>query len=250
MALPKINAPLFELTLPSTGQAVKYRPFLVKEQKILLMAMGSDDDTDTNTMFVAVKQIINNCLVDESIDVEKLPMFDIEYVFLRLRAKSVGEEIDLSLRHMTGYNSKGNECDGITPYKLNLLNVDVIKTISHTDKIVIDEQSGIGVKFKYPDGELATSFKPSENDNQIDIAERAMINCIDYIFDKDNIYKKEDISEEELVEFIESLSQEQFQMVSQFFETMPKLKHTLEWTCSKCGCKDELTLEGLGNFFG
>lgn len=249
MALPKINAPIFELTLPSTEQTIKYRPFLVKEQKILLMAMSSDE-SDNTSMLVAVKQIVNNCLLDDTINVDKLPTFDLEYIFLRLRAKSVGEEIELNLRHMTGFNSKNEECDGITKSKLNLLDVNVVKTIGHTDKIVLDEESGIGVKFKYPDGELATKFKVSEDSNEIEVAQDAMLNCIEYIFDKDNIFKKEDSSKEELIDFIESLSQEQFKKMAEFFETMPKLKHTLEWKCSKCGCKDELTLEGLGNFFG
>lgn len=249
MALPKINAPIFELNLPSTGQAVKYRPFLVKEQKILLMSM-TNDDVDSNSMLVAVKQIVNNCLLDETINVEKLPTFDLEYVFLRLRAKSIGEEIDLNLKHMTGHNSKNEECDGTTSMKLNLMNVDVIKTIGHMDKIVLDEESGIGVKFKYPDGELATKFKVIEGSNEIDIAESAMLSCVEYIFDKENIYKRTDTSDEELIEFIENLSQEQFRKMANFFETMPKLKHTIEWKCSKCGCKDEITLEGLGNFFG
>lgn len=249
MALPKINAPIFELNLPSTGQSVKYRPFLVKEQKILLMAMSSDD-TDNTSMLVAVKQIVNNCLIDDTINVDKLPMFDLEYMFLRLRAKSIGEEIDLNLRHLTGYNNKKEECDGVTPLKLNLMEVDVIKSIGHTDKVVLDENENIGVKFKYPDGEMVTTFKPKDGMTEVEVAEEAMLNCIEYIFDKENIYKIEDTSKEELIDFIESLSQEQFQKLTQFFDTMPKLKHKIEWKCAKCGCNDDITLEGLGNFFG
>lgn len=247
MPLPKINAPIFELTLPSTGQSVKYRPFLVKEQKILLMALNAEDNIG---MVVAVKQIVNNCMVDPILDVDKLPMFDLEYFFLRLRAKSIGEDVNLTLRHPTGFNSKGKECDGSTELQLNLLDVDVVKSISHTDKIILDEESGIGIKFKYPDGKLATTFTVDENSNQMDVATDAMINCIEFIFDKDSVYQKEDTTKEELLEFIDRLSQEQFVMLTNFFDTMPKLKHEIKWTCSKCKCEDAITLEGLASFFG
>lgn len=247
MALPKISAPIFELNMPSDGRAVKYRPFLVKEQKVLLMAMESEDNI---AIFNAVKQIVNNCAVDE-VDVERMPTFDLEYFFLRLRAKSIGEQIDLNLKHPRGFNSSGNECDHTTPMKLNLLNIEVQKTLDHTDKIVLDEESGVGVKFKYPNGELATQFQSlEENKSQMEIASEAIINCIDYVFDKENVYKKEDSTKEELSEFIDSLSQEQFQKLTSFFETMPKLKHTLNWKCAGCGCEEEVALEGLASFFG
>jgi coenzyme F420-reducing hydrogenase beta subunit len=246
MALPKINAPIFELNLPSSGQSVKYRPFLVKEQKILLIALEAND---TKGMLTAVKQIINNCAVDE-IDIEKMPVFDIEYFFLRLRAKSVGETVELNLRHPTGVNTNGEACNNATQVKLNLLEVEVQKTISHTDKIVLDEETGVGIKFKYPNGELITKFDTeSAGKSEIEVATEAMINCIDYIFDKENIYKKEDSTKEELLEFIENLSQKQFEKLSEFFNTMPKLKHTVKWKCSACGCMDEIELEGLANFF-
>jgi hypothetical protein len=247
MALPKITAPIFELNLPSDGKGVKYRPFLVKEQKILLIALETDD---SKGMLTAVKQIINNCAVDE-VDVEKMPIFDIEYFFLRLRAKSIGETVDLNLRHPTGMNTNDIPCNHVTQTKLNLLEVEVQKNISHVDKILIDEETGIGIKFKYPNGELITNFEDSDSEkSQIDLATEAMINCIDYIYDKENIYKKEDSTKEELLEFIENLSQEQFQKLSAFFETMPKLKHNVKWKCTGCGCSDEIELEGLANFFG
>jgi hypothetical protein len=247
MALPKINAPIFELNVPSDGRSIKYRPFLVREQKVLLMALESGEG---KAVLQAVKQIINNCTIDE-VDVEKMPIFDLEYFFLRLRAKSIGEQIDLNLRHTTGFNSNGIQCDHSTPVKLNLLDVEVHKTLDHEDKIVIDEETGIGVKFKYPNGELATEFDVEDEaiKTEIDVATKAMINCIDYIFDKDNVYKKEDSTEEELIEFFDNLSQEQFQKLSKFFETMPKLKHEVKWKCLGCGCEDQVTLEGLANFF-
>jgi hypothetical protein len=246
MALPKINAPIFELNLPSNGNPVKYRPFLVKEQKVLLMSMESGDNI---AIFNAIKQIIGNCSVDD-INVDKMPIFDLEYFFLRLRSKSIGEEVELNLRHPTGFNSKGNQCDHVTQRKLNLLEVEVHKTLNHEDKIVLDEETGIGVKFKYPNGEISAEFDPEDEKTQMDIASDAIINCIDYIFDKENIYKKEDSTKDELIDFIDSLSQSQFQKLSSFFDTMPKLKHTIKWKCQGCGCEEEVTLEGLANFFG
>lgn len=246
MALPKIQTPIFELNLPSSGQSVKYRPFLVKEQKLLLMALESED---SNSMLLAIKQIVNNCAVDE-LEVEKLPIFDLEYFFLRLRAKSIGEEIDLNLMHPTGLNAKGKECNHTTKMKLNLLNVEVEKHEGHEDKIVIDDATGIGVKFKYPTSDLAKDFNELEGKTEIDLASEAIINCIDYIFDKENIYKKEDSTKKELVEFLEGLSQDQFQRLSRFFDTMPKLKHRVKWKCAGCGEEDYFDLEGLSSFFG
>lgn len=246
MSLPKIKVPIFELILPSTGKGVKYRPFLVKEQKILFMASESEDQRE---MLRAIKQIVNNCAVDE-VDVEQMPVFDLEYFFTRLRAKSVSEEVDLNLSHPTGFNSKGEECNRSTNTKLNLLDVEVEKQISHIDKIVLDEETGIGIKLKYPTGKfISDGIDDIENKNQIEVAAEAIVECIDYIFDKDNVYKKEDSTKEELLEFLENLSQDQFKNLSNFFETMPKLKHTIKWKCAGCGCEDEITLEGLQNFF-
>lgn len=246
MALPKINTPIFELKLPSSGRNVKYRPFLVKEQKILLMAMEADSQS---AMMTAIKQIIGNCSVDE-VDVDKLPMFDLEFFFLRLRAKSIGEEIELNLRHPSGYNSKNTECDHASKFKMNLMEVEVQKTIEHEDKIMLDEETGTGIKMRYPTAEMADAVEYDAEKNQLDLASDAIISCIDYIYDKENVYNKSDYTQAELSEFIENLSQEQFQKVSKFFDTMPKLKHTIKWKCAGCGQDEEVTLEGLANFFG
>jgi len=246
MSLPKISAPIFELILPSTEKAIKYRPFLVKEQKLLLIAMESGDQ---KSMMNAIKQIINNCAVDQ-VDVDKLPIFDLEYFFVRLRAKSIGEDIDLNLRHPNSVNAKDEICEHITKQKLNLLEVEVQKSISHEDKIVLDEETKIGIKFKYPTSEFALSIENPEELNQLDLATDAIINSIDYVFDADNVYKREDYTKEELIEFIDNLSQKQYEKLSSFFETMPKLKHEIKWKCSGCGQEDTVLLEGLANFFG
>jgi hypothetical protein len=244
MALPKINTPIFELTLSSSGQPVQYRPFLVKEQKILLLALESGEP---KSIMTAVKQIIRNCVVGDNVDVDKLPTFDLEYFFMRLRGKSIGEVVDLQLRHPTGFNSKNEECENVTQFKFNIMEVEVQKTIEHSDKIIIDENTGLGIKLKYPTADFAEL--DVENLSQLDIASKLLVASIDYIYDKEEVYKKEDSSEKELSAFIDDLSQEQFNSIMKFFETMPKLKHTINWKCSKCGCDDEVTLEGMSNFF-
>jgi hypothetical protein len=246
MPLPKINSPIFELILPSTKQAVKYRPFLVKEQKILLIASESNDQ---NASLIAIKQIINNCAIDK-VDVEKLPTFDLEYLFINLRAKSIGEKIDLRMRHRTGYNDEGVECDHTTMVSLDLNEIEVDQEIGHTDNIILDEENQIGIKMKYPmfdDASLKNLNKKTKH--QMDNAMEAIANCVEYIYDKEEIYKIEDISKKELLEFIENLSQEQFLKINKFFTSMPKVKKEIEWKCGGCGSHDKVTLEGMSSFF-
>jgi hypothetical protein len=245
MALPKIDVPLFELMLPSTGQPVKYRPFLVKEQKILLLALEGQNFKETVT---AMRQIVSNCVLSEEVDVEKLPTFDLEYIFLKLRAKSIGEEVELNLRHATGLNSKEEICDAVTIHKVNLMDVEVIKSVEHEDKFILDEKSGLGIKFKYPTPDL-DMMDNVEDKSQLEIAAEAMMSSIEYIFDNENVYKKEDYTKQELNDFIDSMTQDQFAKCGKFFDTMPKLKHTVKWKCKGCGCEDEITLEGLTSFF-
>lgn len=243
MALPKIDAPIFELKLPSSGEGIKYRPFLVKEQKILLIAMEGQDEDDVMT---AIKQIINNCAID-TVDVEKLPAFDIEYFFTRLRAKSIGETVDLRLQHGNSMNSNGDACNTITPYKLNLLEIEVDKEEGHTDKIVLDEERGIGIKLSYPKINLAQLV--SSKKNQIEGLIAAIKECTEYIFDADAVYNRSDFSDSELDEFIDGLSQAQFEKISFFFKTMPKLKHQIKWKCRECKCEETVVLEGMQSFF-
>ena len=243
MALPKIAAPIFELNLPSTGEAIKYRPFLVKEQKILLLALESEDQKSITT---AIKQIINNCAIDP-VDVDKLPTFDIEYFFVRLRAKSINERVDLRMSHPGFRNKLNEECSHQTTVSFDLMELNVVKTENHADRILLDEQTGIGIKLKYPTVELDTKLTGEES--QMDLATISIINAIDYIYDNENLYKKDDYTRQELLEFIDNLSQQQFAKLASFFETMPKLKHTVKWKCGKCGQEDQAELEGMSNFF-
>jgi len=244
MPLPKINAPIFELNLPSTGKPVKYRPFLVKEQKILMLAMEGDEQTSIVT---AIKQIINNCAIDP-VDVDKLPTFDLEYFFTRLRAKSIGEKVDLRMRHPNNKNAKGNECRHETSVSFNLMNLEVSKKDGHTEKIVLDEETGVGVKMKYPTME-GVLVKDAEKMSQLEVATEAMINSIEFIFDKEAVYNRDDYTRAELKEFIDNLSQTQFEKLAQFFDTMPKLKQEIKWKCSGCEEEESVTLEGMSSFF-
>ena len=244
MPLPKISAPIFELTLPSTSKTVKYRPFLVKEQKILMLAMETDEK---NSIVTAIKQIINNCAIDP-VDVDKLPTFDLEYFFTRLRAKSIGERVELRMRHPNSTNAKGVTCNHETKVAFDLMKLEVAKKDNHTDKIVLDDETGIGVKMKYPTMDLNLDADDQKM-TQLDLATVAMINSIEFIFDNDNVYNREDYTQAELKEFIDNLSQSQFEKMALFFDTMPKLKHDIEWTCQECGENEKVTLEGMSSFF-
>lgn len=246
MALPKLSSPIFELTLPSSGKEVKYRPFLVKEQKLLLMALESKEQKE---MLRAMKQIINNCALDK-VDVDAMPMFDLEYFFIKLRAKSVGEEIDLQLMHPGGVNSESQECSHVTKFKLNLMNVEVEKPENHTNKIILDEKTGVGICLKYPTMGLADKMQLASQKTQIESVLDLVSDSIDYIYDAGNVYPAKDSSKKELLEFVNDLSQEQFKKLTDFFNDMPKLKHTLKWRCAECGCDESVTIEGMANFFG
>jgi len=246
MALPKLSSPVFELTLPSTGKEVRYRPFLVKEQKILLMALESKEQKE---MVRAIKQIVNNCAVDK-VNVDELPMFDMEYFFVKLRAKSVGENIELRLTHPMGKNTDGQDCQHITEMSLNLMEVEVQKEQGHTNKIILDETSGVGICLKYPTMSLADKLQAAENQSQIDVILNLVADSIDYIYDRDNVYPAKESTKKELLEFVNDLSQDQFKRLTDFFNSMPKLKHTIKWKCAECGCEESLDLEGMASFFG
>ena len=240
MALPKLTVPEYEAILPSTEKVIKYRPFLVKEEKILLTALEAEDD---DIMADAIRQIVNNCVLEE-LDVFKLPTFDIEYLFLRLRAKSVGEKVTLGLRPWGCPNNEGKLCEKSTEVEINLEEVKVIKDENHSSKIMLNDE--IGVKMKYPD---------IKNINIID-ADSAITgmnivrNCVDMVFTKDETFERDSFTDEELDEFIDSLNSDQFKKIKEFFDTMPTLKYTTKYKCGTCGEEKETILQGLNSFFG
>ena len=239
MALPKLTVPEYEAILPSTEKVIKYRPFLVKEEKILLTALEAEDD---DIMADAIRQIVNNCVLEE-LDVFKLPTFDIEYLFLRLRAKSVGEKVTLGLRPWGCPNNEGKLCEKSTEVEINLEEVKVIKDENHSSKIMLSDD--IGVKMKYPD---------IKNINIID-ADSAITgmnivrNCVDMVFTKDETFERDSFTDEELEEFIDSLNSDQFKKIKEFFDTMPTLKYTTKYKCGTCGEEKETILQGLSSFF-
>ena len=238
MALPKLNVPVYEAILPSTEKVIKYRPFLVKEEKLLLTAQESGEDA----VLPAVKQIIKNCIQGE-IDVDNIPIFDIEFLFLRLRAKSVGEEVTLGLKPWGCPQNDGKLCKFTTEITINLEKIECIKDKKHTPKIMLD--NNIGIMMKYPDISQI-GIKGSE----IEMGMKIIKSCIKMIFTKEETHEKDSFTDKELDEFIDSLNSKQMENINNFFETMPTIKHTAKYTCKTCDEEKETTIQGLQSFFG
>ena len=233
MTLPVINTPTYELEIPSTKEKLTYRPFLVKEEKILLMAMEEEKDTQLNK---ALKQVVHNCTF-EKVDVGKLPLFDLEYIFLRIRAKSVGEVAKIQVLC---------EDDGETyvPVEIDLESIEVEFQEDHSNKIELTDE--IGIEMGYPTFEFL-NFKADETEvNQLfDIIGSSIVR----VYEGETVYEKADFSKKDLKVFLESLTSEQFLKVQKFFETMPRLRHKIEVINPKTKKKNEVTLEGLQAFF-
>jgi hypothetical protein len=244
MALPKIDVPLYELNLPSTEEKISYRPFLVKEEKILLMAMEGKDEKEITK---AVKQIINNCVVTKGIDSEKLPLFDIEYILLNLRSKSMGDIIKTSYVHQDCPQAKeeGKEPKAIE-VEIDVSLIKVTKDPKHTNKIQLTKD--VGVIMKYPDVSMMDKMQNIDTTNP-DSAIDIITKCIESLYDEETVYGKTDYTPKELKEFILNLTQEQFSKIEQFFATIPKLQTEIEFVCD-CGYKEKILLEGLSSFFG
>ena len=234
MALPKIAVAKFGLELPSTGKRITFRQFLVKEEKMLLMAAQSEDSL---SMIDAVKDVIAACTDD--VNVEKIPYFDLEFLFLNIRAKSVGEIVKLEYRHTGGINYEGVICEAVTPVEINLEHVKVEKAPTHTTKIKLDDT--LGMELRYPT--INDVRKVSEGSDEIEM----LAKCILSVYDDDNVYEPDNLQDS--VVFIESLNSTQFTKIMEFINTMPKLKHTFTYKCRGCGQEDKVTLEGMSDFF-
>jgi hypothetical protein len=234
MALPKLDTPVYELEQPSTGETIKYRPFLVKEQKTLMMASESDDDKQVKE---ALAGLITNCTFSK-IDPYKLPLFDVEFLFLRIRGKSVGENITLSLLCP---DDKETRVDKI----INLEEIGVNMKVGHTNEISITDK--IKMVMRYPT--LNDMTDVSTNTNSVQDVFSMIKRCVHEIHDDEKVYNKVDISDTELEEFIDSLTGEQFEKVGGFFETMPKVQHSIEVTNPKTKKKGEVVIEGIQSFF-
>jgi hypothetical protein len=236
MALPKLAAPRFALEIPSTGKRISFRPFLVKEEKALLMAAQSEDTVD---MIDAVKDVISACVVDDTFDVEKIPYFDLEYIFLNIRAKSISEIVKLEYRHTGGVNYQGIACDAVTPVEINLEQVKVHKDPAHTNKVKLDDR--LGIELRYPT--INDVRMVSDGADEIEM----LAKCIVSVYDEDSVYEPDNMQDS--IDFIESLNNEQFMRIMQFISTMPKLRHTFSYKCRGCGQEDKVTLEGMSDFF-
>jgi hypothetical protein len=238
MPLPKIVTPTHELELPSSGQTIKYRPFLVKEEKLLVLALETED---TKQITTAIKTVIKNCVETKGIKVETLPTFDIEYLFLNIRAKSVGEEIELNIICPD---------DGETqvPVKINVDDIQVQKNKDHNKKIQVD--NSIMMEMKYPSLEqfIKSNFDLSSQ-NTMDQSFDLVAECIDKIYTEDEVWVSNDVSKKELIEFLDQMNSTQFKQIEKFFETMPKLSHTIKVKNPNTKVESEVVLEGLSSFF-
>jgi hypothetical protein len=246
MALPKLEVPSYEIDLPLSKKKVKYRPFLVKEQKILLMAMESGD---TKSVQNSIMDVLNTCILTPDFNIHSTPIIDVEYLFLHLRAKSVGEIVESKYRcnnEVTKEDGTTKECGNTMETKINLTDIvpiqdkEINPEIHLTDKII--------VKMKYPEFSIINNSVDMENIT--DVTFKLIANCIEYIFDGEQFYYSHETSDEELLEFIENLSQEQFEKMEDFFNNMPRLTKKVQMKCSKCGFDHSFEVEGLESFFG
>ena len=238
MPLPKISTPTYEVELPSTGETIQYRPFLVKEEKVLVIALESED---TKQITTAIKTVIKNCIISKGIKVETLPTFDIEYLFLNIRGKSVGEEIDVNV-------ICPDDEQTATTVSINLDDIKVQKNEEHSNKIKVDKN--IMMEMKYPSLDQFIKNNFDFNDaNAMDQSFELIGSCIDKIYTEDEVWSTADVTKKELNEFLEQMNSSQFKEIEKFFETMPKLSHKVKVTNPKTGVESEVVLEGLASFF-
>ena len=234
MPLPQITTPEFTTILPSTGERLSFRPFLVKEEKILLMAQ---EGKDKNEIQRAVINILEEC-IKTPVTIEDLPLFDIEWLFIQLRSKSVGEVIDLKIKHV-----ENKECLHLNPVEVNLEELEMTKDPNHTNIINITDD--IGVTMRYPSLKLVGDKNPEGLDSTAVF--NLICDCVLNVFDKDQVYN--DFTKEEIDKFVGDLDQKQLLKFMDFFKTMPKVEHTIKYKCEKCGQQVEHKLNGLVDFF-
>jgi hypothetical protein len=238
MPLPKISTPTYELELPSTGQTIQYRPFLVKEEKLLVIALESED---TKQITTAIKTVIKSCILTKNIKVESLPTFDIEYLFLNIRGKSVGEELEVNIICPD---------DGETqvPVTINLDDIKVQKNEEHSNRIKLDDSIMMEMKYPSLDQFIKSNFDFSDK-NAMDQSFELIASCIDKIFTEEEVWTAADVTKKEMADFLESMNSSQFKDIEKFFETMPKLSHAIKVTNPVTEVESEVVLEGLASFF-
>ena len=238
MPLPKIATPTYELELPSTGESIQFRPFLVKEEKVLVLALESED---TKQITTAIKAVIKSCVQTKGIKVETLPTFDIEFLFLNIRGKSVGEKIEVNIICPDDETTE-------VPVSIDLDEIRVQKNDEHTRQIKIDDTLMMEMKYPSLDQFIKNNFD-FENKNAMDQSFDLIATCIDKIFTEDEVWAVEDCSKKEIIEFLEQMNSSQFKEIEKFFETMPKLSHTIKVKNPKTKKDNEVVIEGLAGFF-
>ena len=238
MPLPKIATPTYELELPSTKETVEYRPFLVKEEKLLVLALESED---TKQITTAIKSVLKSCILTRGIKVETLPTFDIEYLFLNIRGKSVGEEVDVNIICPD---------DGETqvPVTINIDDINIVESEGHSTQIKLDDNLMMEMKYPSLDEFIKSNFDFNA-ENQMDQSFQLIASCIDKIYSEDEVWATADCTKKEIKDFLEQMNSSQFKLIEKFFESMPKVSHTLTVTNPKTKVENEVVLEGLSSFF-
>jgi len=251
MPLPKIDLPLFEIKLASVPRGIQFRPFLVKEEKLLLMALQSEDE---QTILKSIKQVVNNCLVENTLDIDSIPIFDIEYLFLNIRARSVGEIVDSAFvcKNVVGVDKDEQgedmevQCGNVMNVKVNILEIQP-PTNNINTKLYFTKD--VGIQLKFPSLGTFQSVKGLLMGEDLEQLYQFIFECTDYVFDENSVYYAKESSLQEFSQFLDSLTQEQFDKIIDFFKSLPTLKKDIKQICEKCNFEHDLTLEGLSDFF-
>jgi len=238
MPLPTIATPTYELELPSTGKKIKYRPFLVKEEKLLVLALETENTKDIST---AIKTVLKNCIQSRGVKVENLPTFDIEYLFLNIRGKSVGEDVDVNLI------APDDEVTEV-PVTINIDDIKIQKDEKHNKMIKLDDALVMEMKYPSLDQFIKSNFDFKE-ENSMDQSFDLIASCIDKIYNEEEVWSTADCTKKEVKEFLEQMNSMQFKEIETFFETMPKLSHKVTFTNPKTKVESTVVLEGLSSFF-
>ena len=238
MPLPKISTPTYELELPSTGKTIKFRPFLVKEEKLLVLALESDDSKEITN---AIKAVLKDCIQTRGVKVDTLPTFDIEYLFLNIRGKSVGEDIEISVLCP-------DDGETYAEVQISIDDIKVTRDKNHSNQIKLDDNLMMEMKYPSLDQFVKSNFEFS-NDNQVDQSFELIASCIDKVYSADEAWTTDDFTKKEVTEFLEQMNSAQFKEIESFFSTMPKLSHEVQVVNPKTKKKSKVTLEGLASFF-
>ena len=238
MPLPKISTPTYELELPSTGKTIKYRPFLVKEEKLLVLALESDDSKEITN---AIKAVLKDCIQTRGVKVETLPTFDIEYLFLNIRGKSVGEDIEVNVLCP-------DDGETYAEVQISIDEIEVVKDKEHNKQIKIDDKLMMEMRYPSLDQFVKSNFS-FNGDNQVDQSFDLIASCIDKVYSEEEAWTSDDFTKKEVTEFLEQMNSSQFKDIESFFATMPKLRHEVEVLNPKTKKSSKVVLEGLASFF-